>query len=159
MLLREDITDQEIEELEKLMVKLHNAERTDLYSLRSKWDPDGYKKTQGKQKIPASIRWKVWRRDNFICVYCYSDEATLTLDHVVPEGNGGEFSLDNLVTACNSCNNRKGDKPVREFMESEWLKNKTKQSLQRSSTMTPTQKQKFLAPIRARILLTSGTSS
>jgi CRISPR/Cas system Type II protein with McrA/HNH and RuvC-like nuclease domain len=33
----------------------------------------------------------------------------LTLDHVIPLSRGGWDGWDNVVTACRSCNNRKGD--------------------------------------------------
>lgn len=34
----------------------------------------------------------------------------LTIDHVVPRAKGGIDSWENLICACVSCNNRKGDK-------------------------------------------------
>lgn len=34
----------------------------------------------------------------------------LTLDHIVPKARGGSDSWENLVCACTSCNNKKGDR-------------------------------------------------
>lgn len=42
---------------------------------------------------------------------------TLTKDHVVPLRDGGRGTLDNLVSACRSCNQRKGVRPYATFME------------------------------------------
>ncbi|XP_027349819.1 uncharacterized protein LOC113861293 isoform X1 [Abrus precatorius] len=52
-------------------------------------------------------------RDNYTCQYCSSRE-NLTIDHVVPTALGGEWTWDNLVTACVKCNSKKGKKTVEE---------------------------------------------
>jgi len=51
---------------------------------------------------------EVLRRDNYTCQYCGQRTIHLTVDHVVPRHLGGEYSWDNLVAACPSCNHRKG---------------------------------------------------
>lgn len=61
-----------------------------------------YKKTP----IPDEIRWTIWRRDNFTCQYCGSREK-LSIDHIIPEANGGPMVETNLVTACKYCNSKK----------------------------------------------------
>jgi len=53
-------------------------------------------------------RHNVFKRDNNQCQYCHSSKD-LTLDHVHPKSRGGKTSWDNLVTACKSCNGKKGD--------------------------------------------------
>ena len=53
-------------------------------------------------------RQNVFRRDGQKCQYCGS-ERELTLDHVMPRSRGGKSSWDNLITACKSCNSKKGD--------------------------------------------------
>jgi 5-methylcytosine-specific restriction endonuclease McrA len=53
-------------------------------------------------------RREVFRRDNYTCQYCGRREAGLTLDHVVPRYQGGLHVWNNVVTACPSCNHRKG---------------------------------------------------
>ena len=66
--------------------------------------------------ISFKLRLKVYMRDLFTCKYCrkamnpLSDE--LTLDHVHPEGLSEE---DNLVTACVTCNTRKGNRDAEQF--------------------------------------------
>ncbi len=51
---------------------------------------------------------EIFRRDHFTCQYCGHKSANLTVDHVVPRHRGGRHSWENLVTACPSCNRRKG---------------------------------------------------
>jgi 5-methylcytosine-specific restriction endonuclease McrA len=53
-------------------------------------------------------RQNIFKRDRYLCQYCNS-RNDLTLDHVMPRSRGGESSWYNLVTACKSCNSKKGD--------------------------------------------------
>jgi 5-methylcytosine-specific restriction endonuclease McrA len=61
----------------------------------------------------------VLQRDGWTCAYCggYGN----TLDHVIPESRGGRKTWDNLVTACGSCNGRKGNRtPAEAGMRLRW---------------------------------------
>ncbi|KKJ01096.1 HNH endonuclease [Prochlorothrix hollandica] len=60
-------------------------------------------------KVPPVNRREVLKRDNHTCQYCGSRSA-LTLDHVLPRSKGGPHSWQNVVTACESCNGKKGDR-------------------------------------------------
>lgn len=60
-------------------------------------------------KIPPVSRREVFRRDHNRCQYCGSTHQ-LTLDHVLPLSKGGPHSWENVVTACEPCNQRKGDR-------------------------------------------------
>jgi 5-methylcytosine-specific restriction endonuclease McrA len=53
-------------------------------------------------------RQNIFRRDGNQCQYCGSTKD-LTLDHVLPRSKGGKSSWENLITACKSCNSKKGD--------------------------------------------------
>jgi 5-methylcytosine-specific restriction endonuclease McrA len=57
-------------------------------------------------------RQNVFLRDHHTCQYCQKTfpEKRLTIDHVVPLSKGGRHEWNNVVTACSSCNNKKGDK-------------------------------------------------
>ncbi|MEX1248110.1 MAG: HNH endonuclease [Anaerolineales bacterium] len=55
---------------------------------------------------------EIFRRDDFTCQYCGTRTDELTLDHVIPRRLGGQHSWENLVTACRSCNHRKGGRMV-----------------------------------------------
>ncbi len=69
--------------------------------------------SQKRPKVGAIIRLLVYLRDELRCVYCREDFSgksdSLTLDHVVPSSKGGGSHLDNLVTSCKRCNEKKGD--------------------------------------------------
>jgi len=52
-------------------------------------------------------RQNVFRRDDYKCVYCRSEE-NLTIDHLIPKYRGGNNNWDNLVTCCGDCNVKKG---------------------------------------------------
>ncbi|MBV8537533.1 MAG: HNH endonuclease, partial [Alphaproteobacteria bacterium] len=56
--------------------------------------------------------------DGYTCRYCGTTVTTYTatLDHLVPMTAGGTNGLDNLVTACLSCNTHKGRKPLGDFL-------------------------------------------
>ncbi len=60
-------------------------------------------------KVPPVSRREVLRRDRHSCQYCGSTKQ-LTLDHVIPRSTGGKHTWDNVVTACQRCNNRKGSR-------------------------------------------------
>ena len=58
-------------------------------------------------------RRRVFKRDNYKCVYCGSGKH-LTIDHVIPKSRGGDNSWTNLVTSCSRCNSNKGNKTPEE---------------------------------------------
>ncbi len=60
-------------------------------------------------KVPPVNRREVLKRDNHSCQYCGSNKR-LTLDHVIPVSKGGQHKWDNVVTACEPCNQRKRDR-------------------------------------------------
>jgi len=57
---------------------------------------------------PRLTRREIFTRDRERCQYCGRQGGDLTLDHVIPKHQGGEHVWENLVTACRSCNHRKG---------------------------------------------------
>ena len=71
-------------------------------------------------RIPYRVvrfsRKNVLLRDRYRCQYCGKEftPALLTLDHVVPTSQGGKTQWDNVVTACKTCNVRKGNRKPRE---------------------------------------------
>ena len=54
-------------------------------------------------------RQNIFRRDGHKCQYCGSSHD-LTLDHVLPRSRKGGTTWENLITACKSCNMRKGNR-------------------------------------------------
>jgi Restriction endonuclease len=65
-----------------------------------------------KRNIPPLTNRELFRRDAYICMYCGGQfrESALTRDHVIPFSRGGTDRWSNVVTACRSCNTRKGNK-------------------------------------------------
>lgn len=55
-------------------------------------------------------RREIFIRDDFTCQYCGLRGHDLTVDHVIPRSRGGLHVWDNVVTACKTCNHRKGGK-------------------------------------------------
>ena len=54
-------------------------------------------------------------RDRYTCQYCGRHRSELregeflTRDHIVPQSKGGKDTWTNIITACNSCNNKKAN--------------------------------------------------
>ncbi len=57
-------------------------------------------------------RREVFRRDNYTCQYCGRHVGNMTVDHVLPKHMGGKHIWTNVVTACPSCNHRKGGRKL-----------------------------------------------
>jgi 5-methylcytosine-specific restriction endonuclease McrA len=57
---------------------------------------------------------EILRRDNYTCQYCGRKGGQLTLDHVRPKRLDGTHGWENLVTACPTCNRRKGGRALTE---------------------------------------------
>lgn len=69
--------------------------------------------TERTWRVPAVNRREVLRRDKHTCQYCGSTKK-LTIDHVIPRSRGGKHTWDNVVTACEACNSRKGNRTPQE---------------------------------------------
>ena len=53
-------------------------------------------------------RQNIFKRDGYMCQYC-GTAKDLTIDHVVPRSKQGRSTWKNMVTACKSCNSKKGN--------------------------------------------------
>jgi hypothetical protein len=61
---------------------------------------------------PALSNTKLFARDRHVCAYCgglFTDEC-LTREHIRPLAQKGRDDWMNVVTACRSCNHRKGNR-------------------------------------------------
>jgi len=71
--------------------------------------------TPRRRPLSKTLRFAVLERDNFTCQYCGAQAPSVKLhvDHVVPVARGGRNDYDNLLVACESCNQGKSAKTVR----------------------------------------------
>lgn len=67
-----------------------------------------------KRKEISLTKKNIIKRDNHQCQYCGRKTGMMTTDHIVPRARGGTDSWDNLVCACLECNNRKGNRTLKE---------------------------------------------
>jgi len=65
---------------------------------------------------PALSNTSLFARDRMLCLYCGNafSRGELTRDHVVPASRGGSDTWVNVVTACWSCNVKKGNRTPQE---------------------------------------------
>ncbi len=63
-------------------------------------------------------RIKVYERDGYVCCSCHKQltRFTATVEPVRPIAEGGDYTLENLVTTCIDCNSRKNRGPVGDFL-------------------------------------------
>lgn len=60
------------------------------------------------QPVAKLTRKEIFMRDDYTCQYCGMRSHDLTLDHVIPRHRGGQHRWENLVSACKTCNHKKG---------------------------------------------------
>ncbi|WP_448601928.1 HNH endonuclease [Thermoleptolyngbya sp.] len=60
-------------------------------------------------RIPSEVRRYVMERDRHQCNHCGagSEQAELTVDHIIPLAQGGANDLSNLQVLCRRCNSTK----------------------------------------------------
>ena len=63
-----------------------------------------------RKAIGKKLRFEVFKRDEFTCVYCGATPPSviLQIDHIHPVAEGGSNQIDNLITSCQPCNLGKG---------------------------------------------------
>lgn len=67
-------------------------------------------------RVVKFSRDNVFLRDEGKCQYCSKQltKQNFTLDHIVPVSQGGKKVWQNIVTCCIACNQRKGNKSVKQ---------------------------------------------
>ena len=87
------------------------------------------------------VREYVLLKWNHQCAYCDARDVPLELDHVQPRSKHGSNRVSNLTLACTSCNQRKGNRDVREFLQDDparlaasWHTGKRRCGMQQLST-------------------------
>jgi 5-methylcytosine-specific restriction endonuclease McrA len=59
------------------------------------------------------IRGRVYERDNYTCQVCGKTDGRLAAHHIIPRRDGGQDSMDNLITVCDGVCHKKIE-PYRE---------------------------------------------
>lgn len=67
-----------------------------------------------RKTLSKGLRFEIFKRDNFTCQYCgaHPPSVILHVDHITPVAHGGLNEIDNLITACESCNLGKSSKEL-----------------------------------------------
>ncbi len=75
----------------------------------------------GRKHISKTVRFSVFARDNFTCVYCgrQPPSVVLELEHFIPVCQGGTNEETNLKTSCADCNDGKGKKTIKQSAPTE----------------------------------------
>jgi len=81
------------------------------------------KKNQAKRRTakysitPEKVK-RAFEKTNGVCPYCPAEitETSFSLDHIKPVSKGGTNHLNNLIGCCRSCNSRKGNLSLNEFL-------------------------------------------
>ena len=81
---------------------------------------------KSQRQIDQRVSWKVFRRDNFTCVYCGADDVPMTVDHIVLWEHMGDSVPDNLNCSCKKCNKTRGSMNYDEWLQSKYLINAVK---------------------------------
>ncbi|BAZ22739.1 hypothetical protein NIES4073_36260 [Kalymmatonema gypsitolerans NIES-4073] len=55
-----------------------------------------------------------WNRQ---CAYCGVKDVPLEIEHIQPKSKGGSDRISNLCLACHKCNQRKGNKDIKDFLK------------------------------------------
>lgn len=71
------------------------------------------------RQIEQSIMWEVFRRDEFRCRYCNTDDVPMTVDHIVLWEEGGPSISKNLLCSCKKCNNTRGNMQYEDWLKSD----------------------------------------
>jgi len=104
-----------VEEYDNLVIRSTSTTIRAPLSIALKYYING--KLVYKKQAPLNNR-NLNIRDNYTCQYCgrtkrqLTSKEKMTRDHIHPRDLGGLDEWTNIVLACNTCNNKKGNKPL-----------------------------------------------
>lgn len=86
-----------------------------------------------------------WGRE---CAYCGEKNVPLQIEHIVPKSKGGSNRVSNLTLSCECCNQKKGNKPIEEFLnkdhyKAEKIKSQAKRPLKDAASVNATRWELF----------------
>ncbi len=92
-------------------------------------DPSGLTKQivrKSQRQIDNIMQWQVFKRDNYTCRYCGRSGIPMSVDHIILWEDGGATVVDNLLTACKSCNRDRGRTQFEAWLRSPIYASKSK---------------------------------
>lgn len=95
----------------------------ELKSIYYEWkNSKKYSETTKKERklMNYTLREEVLKRDGYKCCVCgktEKDGVRLEIDHIIPVSKGGQSTISNLQTLCNSCNAKKNTMSNDEFIK------------------------------------------
>ena len=63
------------------------------------------------------VREYLLEKWNRTCVYCKAKDLPLQIEHLTPRSRGGSDRISNLALACEKCNQKKGNRPLEDFLK------------------------------------------
>lgn len=97
-----------------------------------------------EQKVEKgrAIKYHLYQGDRLRpCMWCgnHLELDAATIEHILPNSQGGPLELENCGVACSPCNQKRGTKTPEEFMQSVWLLEKRRQvQAQKNNRSIPT---------------------
>jgi 5-methylcytosine-specific restriction endonuclease McrA len=87
------------------------------FDLQKRENPDisGVEYQQG-MLFGYEVREYLLEKGGRTCSYCGAENVPLEIDHVHPRSKGGSDRVSNLTLSCRACNQKKGNRPVEEFL-------------------------------------------
>ena len=93
-----------------LRTALKKYKKSEKGKFKVKMYKKGLHKTTPHDKILTLEQWKLAKAYFFNqCAYCGEYKERLTQDHIVPIKLNGEYSKNNIIPACRSCNAKKSN--------------------------------------------------
>lgn len=93
--------------------KINNIEKTRIHLIKSK-----HKCKAIKEKLHFDFSYEQWEECktyfNNKCAYC-GKEKKLEQEHFIPTTEGGNYTVDNIIPACKSCNSSKNNRPFEQW--------------------------------------------
>ncbi|GET40917.1 RNA-guided endonuclease IscB [Microseira wollei] len=53
------------------------------------------------------------------CAYCSATNTPLEIEHIIAKSKGGSNRVSNLTLSCTKCNQKKGNKPIEQFLKNQ----------------------------------------
>jgi 5-methylcytosine-specific restriction endonuclease McrA len=72
---------------------------------------------QQGELVGYEVREYCLEKWNRTCTYCHKSQIPLQIEHIVPKSKGGSNRVSNLCLACESCNLKKGNQSLEEFLK------------------------------------------